>query len=60
MLLNYIKKKGRVTKSELYTWSKNSGIKPAAFYNAVTSLLNKGLISRSFDPEKEEYVFSAK
>jgi len=59
-VLNYIRRKGRVTKSELYKWSKDSGIKPAAFYNAVTSLLSKGLISRSFDPEKEEYIFSAK
>jgi DNA-binding MarR family transcriptional regulator len=60
MVLSYIRRKGRVTKSELYKWSKDSGIKPAAFYSAVTSLLSKGLISRSFDPEKEEYVFSAK
>jgi hypothetical protein len=59
-VLNYIRRKGRVAKSELYKWSKDSGIKPAAFYNAVTSLLSKGLISRSFDPEKEEYIFSAK
>ncbi|AKG39179.1 MAG: hypothetical protein ACP5II_05705 [Infirmifilum sp.] len=48
---------GGLTRSQLYEWSKKKGIKPAVFYKALTSLIEKGVVVRKFDPSKEEYVF---
>ncbi len=50
---------GGLTRSQLYEWSKKRGISPAAFYKALTSLVEKGLIQRRFDSTREEYVFVA-
>lgn len=46
-----------LTRSQLYAWSKKTGIKPASFYKALSALIEKGVVIRRFDPAREEYVF---
>ncbi|MEZ0345401.1 MAG: hypothetical protein ABWK01_02505 [Infirmifilum sp.] len=46
-----------LSRNQLYEWSKKEGIKAATFYQALTSLVEKGLVNRSFDPERQEYIF---
>lgn len=61
MLLHYIKSEPNgVPRSQLYEWSKKKGIAPSTFYRALTSLIEKGLIVRKFDPSREEYILLPK
>lgn len=56
-VLDFLRSRGSLTRSELYEWSKKRGIKPVELYRCLSSLLNRGVLSRRFDTEKEEYVF---
>jgi len=56
-ILEFISGRGRVSKSELWSWVKRRGLSPASFYRALTKLLREGAVKRVFDEDLEEYVF---
>ena len=56
-ILEFISGRGRVSKSELWSWVKRRGLSPASFYRALTKLLREGAVKRVFDGDLEEYVF---
>lgn len=56
-LLEYIRVRRKVPKSELYKWSKLHKITPASLYRALISLEKKGLIKKAFDPQVEELAY---
>lgn len=56
-ILEFISGRGRVSKSELWSWVKRRGLSPASFYRALTNLLREGAVKRVFDGDLEEYVF---
>jgi hypothetical protein len=57
MILNYIRERGCVGKSELYNWITNIGISPVDYHHALKSLLKEGLITRKFDSDRNELVY---
>jgi len=56
-ILEFISGRGRVSKSELWSWVKRRGLSPASFYRALTKLLREGAVKRVFDEDLEEYMF---
>lgn len=57
LVLDLLKSRGPLARSELYEWAKKRSIKPVELYKCLTSLLNRGVLVRKFDSEREEYVF---
>lgn len=56
-ILEFISGRGRVSKSELWSWVKKRGLSPASFYRALTKLLREGAVKRVFDEDLEEHMF---
>lgn len=51
---------GRVSRSELYEWALDNGLKPAELYAALKDLLDKKAVERRFDDTINEIVFIAR
>ncbi|MCC6003133.1 MAG: hypothetical protein LM590_02210 [Thermofilum sp.] len=47
----------KLSKSKLYEKVTRKGVRPVAFYQALTKLVESGRVKRIFDPEIEEYVY---
>ncbi len=58
-ILEYIRLRGKVVKSDLYKWSKLQKITPADLYRALINLEKRGLIKKVFDPQSEELAYVA-
>jgi len=57
IIYSYISQKGKVSKDEIYIWSKRRNISPAELYRAIISLERKGLIRKRFDAEVGQLVY---
>ncbi len=57
-IISYIEKKGgKVAKSELYEWTKDKGLTPAALYKVLARLVGEKVLRKEFDEEAEELVY---
>ncbi|RLE95090.1 MAG: hypothetical protein DRN04_01130 [Thermoprotei archaeon] len=57
LIYNYIRQRGKVSKDEIYVWSKRRKISPAELYRAIISLEKKGLVRKRFDGEMGQLVY---
>ncbi|RLE82205.1 MAG: hypothetical protein DRJ52_02605 [Thermoprotei archaeon] len=59
LVRGYILSKGRVSKEDLYSWSKKLGIPPVGLYRALIALEKKGIIKKTFDDILNQLVYEA-
>ncbi|RLE81497.1 MAG: hypothetical protein DRJ51_03735 [Thermoprotei archaeon] len=53
----YLCTKGEVTKTSLYRWSKQEGIKPVDLYRTLVLLEKEGRLKKAFDADRGEIVY---
>ncbi len=56
-VLSYIETRGKIKKSELYSWAKLKGLKLSDVYKALHKLIASGLIERRLDGSSGELVY---
>ncbi len=54
---NYVLSKGKVLKSELYSWCKAQGVTPAELYRELRELEAKGMLKKVFDGDAGEIAY---
>lgn len=58
LILSLLKEKGgRVSKSELYEWSRRAGITPVTLHETLLRMVQKGFLTKRFDDELKDLVY---
>lgn len=57
VVANYVLSKGKILKSELYSWCKAQGITPAELYRELKELEAKGMLKKVFDGDAGEIAY---
>ncbi|MCS7104461.1 MAG: MarR family transcriptional regulator [Thermofilaceae archaeon] len=58
LILSFLKEKGgKVSKSELYEWSRRVGITPVTLHDTLLRMVQKGFLIKRFDDELKDLVY---